>query len=118
MKGLLQSGTGADVLPLEGVRLYLCKASDEGLSIVGDATTDSDPVTLHEGTPLYGDGADAVYIPFMRTTGVNIDQAGNVWACNNWKPNFELDHEVNGNPGGDGMVIFIGLAKPPAADGH
>jgi hypothetical protein len=29
------------------------------------------------------------------------------------KPNFELDHEENGNPGGDGMVIFIGLAKPP-----
>jgi hypothetical protein len=50
----------------------------------------------------------------MRTTGVNIDQAGNVWACNNWKPNFELDHEENGNPGGDGMVIFLGVAKPPS----
>ena len=63
--------------------------------------------------PLYGEGSDPVYIPFMRTTGLNIDQGGNVWVCNNWRPNFELDHEANGNPGGDGMVIFIGLAKPP-----
>jgi hypothetical protein len=22
----------------------------------------------------------------MRTTGVNIDAAGNVWTCNNWNP--------------------------------
>ncbi|HEX8620221.1 MAG TPA: hypothetical protein VF911_21760, partial [Thermoanaerobaculia bacterium] len=73
-----------------------------------------EPVTLHNGVPLYGQSADPVYIPFMRTTGLNIDQGGNVWVCNNWKPNFELDHEANGNPGGDGMVIFIGLAKPPA----
>ena len=27
----------------------------------------------------------------MRTTGVNIDAAGNVWTCNNWKPNFDND---------------------------
>jgi hypothetical protein len=47
----------------------------------------------------------------MRTTGVNIDQAGNVWTCNNWKPDFDADRA--GNPGGDGMVIFIGLATPP-----
>ena len=73
------------------------------------------PVTLHDGTLLYGPDSDPVYIPFMRTTGLNIDQAGNVWACNNWKPNFKLDHEKDGNPGGDGMVIFIGVATPPAA---
>jgi hypothetical protein len=78
--------------------------------------TAGDPVRLHDGVLLYGEGSNPVYIPFMRTTGVNIDQGGNVWACNNWKPNFLLDHEANGNPGGDGMVIFIGLAKPPAID--
>ena len=44
-----------------------------------------------------------------------IDQAGNVWAINNWKPDFVADVLPNkGNPGGDGIVIFVGLAKPPA----
>jgi hypothetical protein len=47
----------------------------------------------------------------MRTTGVNIDAAGNIWTCNNWKPNFDND-TIAGNPGGDGMLIWVGLAKP------
>jgi hypothetical protein len=68
-------------------------------------------VRLHNGVPLYGPGADASYIPMMRTTGVAIDQAGNVWTANNWKPDFDVD--IKSNPGGDGMVIFVGLAKPP-----
>ena len=47
-------------------------------------------------------------------TNVVIDQAGNVWAVNNWKPNFDTDAPAaTGNPGGDGIVIFVGLAKPP-----
>lgn len=46
----------------------------------------------------------------MRITNCCIDQAGNVWTINNWKPNFDLDMD---NPGGDGIVIFVGLAKPP-----
>lgn len=33
---------------------------------------------------------------------------------NNWKPDFNVDAPPNtGNPGGDGIVIFVGLAKPP-----
>jgi len=49
-----------------------------------------------------------------RLTNVVIDQAGNVWAVNNWKPNFDVDVSTEtGNPGGDGIVIFVGLAKPP-----
>ncbi|MEA2413476.1 MAG: hypothetical protein QOI58_133 [Thermoanaerobaculia bacterium] len=69
------------------------------------------PVTLHNGDPLYGPGKPPSHIPMMRTTGVNIDPAGNVWTCNNWKPNFDND-TVGGNPGGDGMLIWVGLAKP------
>ena len=53
----------------------------------------------------------------MRLTSVVIDQAGNVWAVNNWKPDFDIDASPKnppcGNPGGDGIVIFVGLAKPP-----
>jgi hypothetical protein len=72
--------------------------------------TAGDPALLHDGTPLYaGDGPEC-FIPMMRTTAVRVDASGNVWTCNNWKPNFNID--IDTNPGGDGMVIFIGLAKP------
>lgn len=70
-------------------------------------------VLLHDLTPLYGADGPKSFAPLMRSTGVSIDQAGNVWVVNNWKPNFEIDNQ-GGNPGGDGIVIFVGLAKPPA----
>jgi hypothetical protein len=68
------------------------------------------PVLLHDGTPLYGPDGPPCFIPMMRTTGVSVDAAGNVWTCNNWKPDF--DNDIGGNPGGDGMLIWVGLAKP------
>ena len=82
------------------------------------------PVTLHNGDPLYTNGTPGCpagpgpsTIPLMRMTSVALDQAGNVWAINNWKPDFDIDTSSNnpqcGNPGGDGIVIFVGLAKPP-----
>jgi hypothetical protein len=72
------------------------------------------PVLLHNGDPLYGpDGPESIS-PLMRQTNCVIDQAGNVWAINNWKPDFNIDAPPNtGNPGGDGIVIFVGLARPP-----
>ncbi len=74
-------------------------------------------VLLHDKTPLYGADGPACYTPMMRTTGLNIDAAGNVWTCNNWKPSFDIcaGNPVTGkegNPGGDGMLIFVGLAGP------
>jgi streptogramin lyase len=72
-----------------------------------------DPVLLHDGDPVYRDGTEC-YTPLMRMTSVQIDQAGNVWAVNNWKPRFRTDFPTDtGNPGGEGLVIFVGLAKPP-----
>jgi hypothetical protein len=47
----------------------------------------------------------------MRQTAAAIDQAGNLWTLNNWKPDFDID--IRSNPGGDGVVIFVGLAPPP-----
>jgi hypothetical protein len=71
-------------------------------------------VLLHNGEPLYGPGGPKSLSPLMRQTNCVIDQAGNVWAINNWKPNFDKDvSPTTGNPGGDGIVIFVGLAKPP-----
>jgi streptogramin lyase len=68
-------------------------------------------VLLHNGDPLYGPGRPPSFIPMMRQTGVVIDQAGNIWSINNWKPNF--DNDAIANPGGDGIIIFVGLAPPP-----
>ena len=87
-------------------------------------------VLLHDGTPLYSKGTqgntEESYAPIMRLTSVQIDQAGNLWAINNWKPRFNTDIGLfddgslvkdadpnDGNPGGDGVVIFVGLAPPP-----
>lgn len=70
-------------------------------------------VLLHDGTPLYGKNAPPSFVPMMRQTASVIDRAGNIWTLNNWKPNFDVDAPINrGNPGGDGIVIFLGLAPP------
>jgi hypothetical protein len=73
-------------------------------------------VLLHNGDPLYGPGAPPSFIPMMRQTAVVIDQAGNIWSINNWKPDVDIDFA--GNPGGDGIVIFVGLAAPPTSQVH
>lgn len=71
-------------------------------------------VTLANGDPLYYPEEVECFSPLMRQTNCVIDQAGNVWVCNNWKPDFSTDFSTeHGNPGGDGIVIFVGLAKPP-----
>jgi sugar lactone lactonase YvrE len=72
------------------------------------------PVTLHNGEPLYGETGPPCRIPMMRTTGLQVDAAGNVWTCNNWKPDFDIDTK-GGNPGGDGMLIWVGVATPMAS---
>jgi hypothetical protein len=69
-----------------------------------------DQVLLPDGTPLYGQPGPPSFSPLMRLTNVVIDQAGNVWAINNWKPSFDNDAKLN--PGGDGICIFVGLATP------
>ncbi len=68
-------------------------------------------VLLHDGQPLYGEGKRPSFDALMRQTNCVIDQAGNVWTTNNWKPSFDKD--VTSNPGGDAIVIYVGLAKPP-----
>jgi hypothetical protein len=60
----------------------------------------------------------------MRCTGLQIDRAGNIWAANNWKPRFDTDIGLfndgtivvapdEANPGGDGLIIYVGIAPPP-----
>jgi hypothetical protein len=76
-------------------------------------------VLLHTGVPLYGYSSPPgppCFIPMMRQTALGIDQAGNIWSINNWKPDFGIDFA--GNPGGDGIIIFVGLAAPPTTQVH
>lgn len=64
------------------------------------------PVGMRTGDPLYRNG-----VPFdglQRNTGVQIDQAGNVWLANNWK-----QIPIQSDPGGNGMVVMVGAAPPP-----
>ena len=68
-------------------------------------------VLLHNGEPLYGPGGPPSFAPIMRQTNAVIDQAGNIWTINNYKPSFDID--ALSNPGGDGIIIFVGLAAPP-----
>lgn len=69
-------------------------------------------VLLHSGVPLNGAGSKVkVFQPLMRETAVQPDAAGNLWVTNNWKPGLTADAT---NPGGDGLVIFIGVAAPSA----
>lgn len=67
-------------------------------------------VRLNNGAPLYAPLPIPSYKPLMRATAAHIDMAGNVWITNNWKPSGVID--VGLNPGGDGIVIFVGLAAP------
>ena len=73
-------------------------------------------VLFHNGQPLYGPNAPPTFDPMQRTTKTVIDSAGNLWAVNNWKNNFGIDNTIN--PGGDGVVIFVGLAAPPQTAGR
>lgn len=113
--GILRDYTNAAISRLAGVDSPSGLPLGEPISPETGYTlpTAGEPVTLADGSPVYKDGTPC-YNPLMRMTSVTIDQAGNIWAVNNWKPRFGTDFEpCEGNPGGDGIVIFVGLAKPP-----
>ena len=67
-------------------------------------------VRLHNGKPLYFPLTRKSFQPLMRPTTAHPDAAGNLWVTNNWKPGFVNDLLLN--PGGDGMIAFVGLAAP------
>jgi len=42
---------------------------------------------------------------------------GNIWFINIWKPDLDIDTQSQ-NPGGDGLIIFGGLAAPTTTQVH
>jgi hypothetical protein len=93
------------------------KNQDDKTTRLMTVPTGGAEVMLSNGMPLYGNHNKTVngnhmvsYEPIMRLTSSNIDVAGNLWAMNNWKPSAVVD--VENNPGGDGVVIYVGVAAP------
>ena len=112
--------TSPGTKPFRSPRFSAATSADPGLPLTPETgytlPSAGEPVTLANGDPLYGPGAPPSFIPMTRTTGLQIDAAGNVWTCNNWKPDFTEDWK-DGNPGGDGIVIFVGIATPVVPKG-
>ncbi len=76
-------------------------------SLCGEDTSNCPPG--HEtGDPIAPEGY--FFNGLTRSTAVEIDPSGNVWATNNWEI-----LAIPENPGGDAMVVFLGLAKPVQA---
>ncbi len=80
-----------------------------------------DPVLLSDGQPVYDDVTNLInsHKPIMRQTNAQPDSAGNIWVMNNWKPSIVqnllgIPFDPNGvpNPGGDGVVVIIGVGAP------
>lgn len=81
-----------------------------GHPLYGTQTRPSKTAVLVQGEPTFPQVRMKCYQPIMRLTSTNIDGAGNLWCMNNWKPSALVD--VADNPGGDGVVIFLGIAEP------
>jgi len=93
----IANSTGRSVVQLCGVRTENC------------------PPGLKTGDPISPRGG---YVGgLMIITDVEIDPAGNVWVANNWNRPDEgfkevPDEALSTRFGGDGAVVFFGLAKP------
>lgn len=59
------------------------------------------------GAPISPDGTSYMTDALVRNTGLAIDPSGNVWLANNWKMK-----PIQGNPGGNSVVVMVGAAGP------
>lgn len=85
--------------------VWIADFAGERLSHFCGANPANCPTGHETGQPIAPDGYS--FDGLVRNTGVAIDPSGNVWVANNW-----LKDPVQTNPGGDAMVVFIGLAPP------
>ncbi len=120
--GVIYSGNFGRELPeeLDGARPDLGLEFHTGVTVIRDEDdstaklmtlpTGGHEVMLANGFPLYGTDNIPCYSPLMRMTSVTPDRVGNLWAVNNWKPNFKID--TTENPPGDGVIVFVGVAAP------
>ncbi len=81
--------------------------------------TGGQQVRMANGDPVYGKDMPESYLPLQRMTQVRVDQGGNMWCLNNWKPDFTWDATgevliggVAKGGGGNSIVIFVGTTPP------
>lgn len=77
------------------------------LSHICGRRTETCPPGTATGEAISPDDTGYGFDGLVRSTGVAIDQAGNVWLTNNWK-----EIPIQTNPGGYEVVTYIGLAAP------
>ena len=73
----------------------------------GMDTSKCPPSKQEVGAPISPDVTGYTSDALQRNTAVAIDPSGNVWLANNWKL-----IPVQGNPGGNGVVVMVGAAGP------
>lgn len=69
------------------------------------------PGARRAGAPISPRRSGYVNRGFEHITGIQIDQAGNVWLANNWTKGSPFSQFVGGN----GVVALVGAAEPVAA---
>jgi hypothetical protein len=92
-----------------GAQNSLPQIRDESVSEFCGARVKNCPAGLKTGDPI-SPSAGFTSEALQRLTGIVIDPSGNLWVPNNWK---RIPIQIN--PGGDGMVEFIGIAGPVRA---
>lgn len=88
-----------------GGNVWVSNFDGQTVSYFCGEDTSNCPPGLETGDPIAPMGY--FFNGLKRSTSVQIDPSGNVWATNN----FEI-LAASDNPGGDSMVVFIGAAHP------
>ena len=91
-----------------GGNVWVSNFDGQTVSYFCGEDTGNCPPGLETGDPIAPEGY--YFNGLTRSTSVQTDPSGNVWATNN----FEI-LAIPDNPGGDSMVVFIGVATPVAA---
>jgi len=91
-----------------GSNVWVSNFDGSTVSYLCGEDTDNCPPGLETGDPIAPEGY--FFNGLTRSTAVEIDPSGNIWATNNWEI-----LAIPENPGGDAMVVFLGLAKPVRA---
>ncbi|MCB1494823.1 MAG: hypothetical protein KDJ86_03475 [Bauldia sp.] len=96
--------------------VWVANSTGRSVAQLCGARTETCPPGLKTGDPISPSGG---YVGGLQIiTDVAVDPAGNVWVANNWDMPAEAGFKetppeaISTRFGGDGAVVFLGLAKP------
>ena len=111
--GVIRKGEGGGLTVPWGIAVdgndsvWVANFSGQRVSQFCGATKTNCPRGVGPAQPISPDETGYPFDGLQRNTGVGIDASGNVWLANNWK-----QKPVQANPGGNGLVVFVGMAAP------